>query len=130
MNGIHGPDLAIAAQPQSIHIQERHSVTFSVTTTAAPGISYQWQSAPVGSSTFTNITDATSHSLTLKSVLLSSNGTQFRVQLHAQDQDITSDVAVLTVHYDQTPPQMTNASISPNLDAIVVSFDEPVLVSR
>jgi hypothetical protein len=131
VTGLYAPDLAIANHPQSLFIEDKRLGTFSVTTSAAPGISYQWQSAPAGSSTFIDIAGGTSTSLTVKAIFGASgnNGTQYRVKLHAQDQDLISDIAVLSVHPDETPPRVANAATSPNLNAITITFDEPVTLA-
>ena len=92
-----GPDLAIGQQPQDIHVEDKRTGAFTLTTTAAPGITYQWQTAPAGSSTFTDIAGATGSSLTVTANLTSNNNTQYRVKLHAEGQDITSSAAKLIV---------------------------------
>ncbi len=123
--GIVGPDLAITAQPQDLSVVETRTGTFTVGTTAAPGITYQWQSAPKGSSTFTDIAGATSASYTVTSAP-ALDGTQYRVKLHAEGQDVTSEIAKLIVLPDTVAPTITQAFTAPNLDAVVVSFSEPV----
>jgi len=48
------------------------------------------------------------------------------VKLHAQGQDVISDMAILTVIPDTSPPAISSAYSSANLDAIIVSFTESV----
>ncbi len=123
--GIEGPDLAITSQPQDLNLVETRQGTFTVVATAAPGASFQWQTAPAGSSTFTDIAGATGTTLNVTGAL-ANNGQQYRVKLHAEGQDITSNVAKLNVSSDTAAPTIASATVAPNLDAIVLTFSEPV----
>ncbi len=123
---IKGPTLAIIQQPSDIHVENHRSGAFSVVTTAAPGITYQWQTAPAGSSTFTDVAGGTGSSLTVNAELASNNNAQYRVKVHAEGQDFTSDAAKLLVDPDVTAPKIVSAYTAPANDAIVISFNEAV----
>jgi hypothetical protein len=126
LQGFTAIDLAISTQPVDTHVEDKRTGTFTVATTAAPGVTYQWQSAAFGSTTFTNIAGATSASLTVPGNLTLDNKTQFRVQVKAEGQSLTSSIASLLVDPDVTPPKLAAAYTAPALDAVVVSFNEPV----
>jgi hypothetical protein len=126
LHAVSGPDLVIVDQPQNLSLEDNRSGTLSVKTSAALGIVYQWQSAASGSSIFTDIPNATESALSINADLATNNGTQYRVKLHAQGQDLISDVAVLTVRPDIIPPRISSAHSSANLDAVVLTFTEAV----
>jgi hypothetical protein len=129
----------ITSQPQSAtKIAVRSGpATFKVAATsgyigdasgAAPPITYQWQSAPKGSSTFTDITDATNTSYTTGVLQLTDDGTQFRAAVAASDALVNSAVALLTVLPNTNPPVALAGAITRN-DGVIqvgVSFDEQV----
>jgi hypothetical protein len=125
LKALQGPTLAIIQQPSDIHVENHRSGALSVITTAAPGITYQWQSAPAGSTTFTDVAGGTASSLTVNAEL-ASNNTQYRVKVHAEGQDFTSDAAKLLVDPDVTAPQIVSAYTAPANDAVVITFNEPV----
>ena len=67
---------AITQQPQSQTVGAGSTATFSVTASGG-GLSYQWSSAPSGSSTFTAISGATASSYTTPATTLAQSGTQY-----------------------------------------------------
>jgi len=70
-----------------------------------PGIAYQWQMAPAGSSNFTSIPGANGTSYTTPLLKLTDNGSQFRVAMTAGDAVTNSAAATLTVIPDTTAPR-------------------------
>jgi hypothetical protein len=124
--GITGPDLGFVAHPQDLSIFENRSFKFSVTTSGAPGTSLQWQSAPAGSSTFTDIAGATGTSYS-GTAPIGMNGTQYRVKAATTDgQAVTSEVATLTVLPDPVAPFVTAAYTFVDRTGVEVFFSEPV----
>ena len=112
-----GATIVITNQPQNITATQSLTATFSLgaiagyigdDTGAGPDLAYQWQSAPDGSSTFTNIPDAFATSYTTPSLKLSDQGTQYRALLIAGDTNLTSDIAILSV----TPPEQSSITLS------------------
>ncbi len=97
------PDpVLITAQPVSATVAAGSDASFAVTATGtAP--SYRWQSAPAGSSTFTDIPGGTGATLTLAAVAAGSNGLQLRVVVSNSVNSVTSTVAVLTVSGGPAP---------------------------
>jgi hypothetical protein len=106
--------ITIASSPQNVVTTEGTSATFTVNATAAyygagaggtaPPLEYQWQSAPAGLSTFTNIPSATTSSYTTPTLGLSANGVQFRVLMATVAFNTNSGIASLTVLPDTKPP--------------------------
>jgi hypothetical protein len=99
---------------------------------AAPPIYYQWQSAPQGSSTFTNIPGATKPTLHTSTYQIADNGTQYRAAVNASDATVNSAIAVVTVLPNTNPPVATAGALTRNdgtNDTVIevgVSFDEVV----
>jgi len=83
--------LTITTHPEDLTIAEGDSATFSVTTTGTGTLIYQWLANG------TPITDATESTLTLSTVALGENATEFAVQVSDTGESITSDTATLTV---------------------------------
>src|SRR5205823_8916841 len=71
--------------------------TFSVQAQGSLPLSYQWQSAPPGSSTFSNIAGATASSYTTPARALSDSGSSYRVIVTNAYGSVTSNAATLTV---------------------------------
>ena len=95
------------------------------TSSASPGLAYQWQSAAPGSSTFTNVPNGTGASLTTRLLNLSDSGAQFRVALIAGDTNATSSAATLTVTPDTTPPRPAQVmSVNAVFKVVTLTFDE------
>src|SRR4029079_1759758 len=112
--GLNGAQINIAAQPANVAALQNRTATLTVnasasylgdTTSASPGLAYQWQSAPAGSTTFTNIGGATGSSYTTPLVGLSAQATQYRVNLLSGDTNVFSSAATLSVTPDTVGPQ-------------------------
>jgi len=107
--GVDAPALAVTTQPQNADIYNGRTAIFDVKTSAAPGQTFQWQSADKGSATFQNIAGATSQQLKFV-VATADDGKQYRVVITApENQTATSAVATLKV--------------SPNPDEAIVLTD-------
>jgi hypothetical protein len=138
-NVMNGGTVNITTQPADTNVIAVRSgpATFKVDATSAyigdvsgasPPITYQWQSAPKGSSTFTDITSATNKAFTTGVLQLADDGTQFRAAVSASDATVNSRVALLTVLPNTNPPVALAGGITSN-DGIIqvgVSFDEQV----
>ncbi|MBS0632467.1 MAG: immunoglobulin domain-containing protein [Verrucomicrobia bacterium] len=88
--------LSITTQPQSQSAVIGDNVTFTVAATSSTTLSYQWQKKPVAGS-FADIGGQTSASLTLNSVQLADDGTQYQVIVTNLAGPVTSNAATLTV---------------------------------
>ncbi|MFC4263716.1 reprolysin-like metallopeptidase [Ferruginibacter yonginensis] len=84
----------ITAQPQNVTVCAPATANFSVTTSTS-GVTYQWQTAPTATGTFTNIAGATAASYTT-GPSTGLNGRAYRVIVSTQCSTVTSNIAVLT----------------------------------
>jgi uncharacterized repeat protein (TIGR03806 family) len=68
-----------------------------------PSISYQWQSAPAGSTMFTNIPNATNQYYVTPPLTWAANGEQFQALLNAAASSAITSVATVTVSNNSQP---------------------------
>lgn len=127
-----GASISIDQQPSNTTGQEGRTVVFTVaaTGTSAYGntVSYQWQKAAPGSSTFVDISGATLSSYETPLLAMADNGTQYRVVCMVPTLKVASDPATLTVVPDTFPPNVVGAgSIQKGgVIEIGIEFDEDV----
>jgi pectate lyase len=96
----------ITSQPSSQTVSVGANVTFSVTASGSPAPTYQWRKNG------TNISGATSSTLTLPNVQTSSAG-NYSVVVSNSAGSVTSNTAVLTVNSSSSPTyQAENATLS------------------
>jgi len=88
--------VSISQQPQNQSVVVGQPATFTVVA-AGTLVSYQWQSMPVGSGSFSPIAGATSSSYTLSAPAVSDHGTQYRCVVSNSVSSLTSSVATLAV---------------------------------
>lgn len=115
----------VTTQPVSQSAVVGGDVTFTAAASGTPAPSVKWQSAPVATSTFTDIAGATSNTLTVSNVQLAATGTQYRAVYTNATGTVNSDVAVLTVNSNvPTEPTGTdpNKLASPTLTEGQSSF--------
>jgi hypothetical protein len=91
-----GSQPSITQQPQGQSMTAGATATFSVTATGT-GLSYQWSSAPSGSSTFTAISGATGSSYTTPATTVAQSGTQYMCAVSNGNGSVNSSAATLTV---------------------------------
>lgn len=128
-----GASITFSEQPQSVSTIQGATVTFTVAATGTSvygtNVLFQWQSAPKGSSTFTDIPNATGTSYTTPLLKLADDGTQYRVVATVAPITQTSSVATVGVHTDTSPPVVT-AGAMPDATAgtvdIGVGFNKPI----
>ncbi len=89
-------------------------------------VSYQWQTAPKGSTNFTDIPGATLNSLNLPIVSTNDSGTQYRVIASVVPISVPSSVATVTVVPDIWPPVVQGATAFSNATSIGVMFNKAV----
>jgi len=122
--GGNGTAPSITSQPSNQTVTAPAAATFSVGATGTAPLSYQWQSAPSGSATFTAIGGAAnSASYTTPATSTGQSGTQFRVIVsNGISPSATSNIATLTVNAGAaTAPsitvQPTNQSVTAGVTA-------------
>jgi predicted transglutaminase-like cysteine proteinase len=86
----------ITRQPQSQTVSAGMGATFSVSATGG-NLSYQWESAPAGSSSFSPIGGAAGSSYTASATTLAQSGTQYMCVVSNTAGSIPSSAAALTV---------------------------------
>ncbi|HEX4645892.1 MAG TPA: chitobiase/beta-hexosaminidase C-terminal domain-containing protein, partial [Verrucomicrobiae bacterium] len=129
--------ISVTSLPQNAVAVQGGTATFTIsastgylgdtTGAAGPPILYQWQSAPVGSGTFTNIPNATGASYTTPPLSQSQSGEQFRVSMTTAGLALTSSVATLTMVSDTAPPQPVQIiSVNNALTVVTVAFSKPL----
>ena len=123
------PGLGITVHPQPTSVEENRSTSFTVQTLSTPGLTFQWQSAPSGSTTFTDIANATNRTHNIAAVPRTDNGRQYRVVVTSGASSQTSNPAALTVTDDVTAPNVANVGSFNNLRGLVAYFSEPVNAS-
>ncbi len=122
--------VTFSLQPTNITVLAGNRVTLyaraSGTSDYTTNVLYQWQSAPKGSSTFTDIAGATGASYTTPYLVGADDGKQFRVVAMVAPVSAISSVATLTVNVDTVPPTVVRASTDMSLTSVLLVFSEPV----
>ena len=130
--------LTVTAAPTNLTIVAGHSASFSFAASTSitgdsylplPSVSYQWQAAPKGSSTFTNITGASGAGLsspasatyTTGFLPAEADGTQYRVALIANDANVTTAPVTVTIIADKNAPVVLSASGVSRVDNTAVT---------
>jgi hypothetical protein len=128
-----GASVNITQQPANDSILQNQNTTLSIaaTGTSAYGgnVSYQWQSAPKGSSNFTPIAGATGPTYKTPTLALSDDGIQYRVVASVPAASSTSSVAVVSVGKDTNPPIVTVGAVPSSTAGtadVGVGFSKPV----
>jgi len=119
---------SFTTQPQNTTVTAGANATFTIAATGYPAPNYQWQSAPAGSDTWSDIPDATSATLTLDAVTFAMNGMRYRCVVTNSQGDATSDAVTLTVNAPPaitTQPQNTSATTGANATFTVAATGNP-----
>ena len=105
---------AINTQPMAVVLCEGSNATFTVGAVGT-GLSYQWQVATTGcAGSFTNITGATTNTLTLSNTQASQSGNAYRVIVTGTCNTVTSACVTITVNTAivvTTQPTSTSACL-------------------
>ena len=129
-----GSSIDITKQPADTTQDAGKSAVFTMTATGTSAyggsVTYQWQKAAPGSSTFTDIAGATTASYTTPVLLLADSGAKYQVVCSVPPVSVTSVAAALTVVADTTPPKVAGATAIASQTGttfdVGVSFDEVV----
>lgn len=93
-----GAGILITQQPETAYVNEGDTATFTVAATSTLPLTYQWYSAPAGSSTFTAISGATNTTFTVPAAALTDNGDVYEaVVSNGVSANVTSTAAALFV---------------------------------
>ena len=128
-----GASINFTQQPTNTSVLQGNTATLSARATGVSvygtNVLYQWQSAPAGSTTFTNIPGATGSTFTTPLLGLSDNGTQYRVVATVAPITQTSSVASVSVTTDTTPPVVSAGAMPDQVAGTVdvgVGFNKPI----
>lgn len=93
-----GAGILITQQPETAYVNVGDTATYTVAATSLLPLTYQWYSAPAGSSTFTAISGATNATFTVSGAALTDNGTVYKaVVSNGTSANATSSTAALFV---------------------------------
>jgi sugar lactone lactonase YvrE len=105
------PTITLTTPPAPATVAAGTPATFSVTASCSGGtLTYQWQKAPAGSTTFADVAGATLSSYSTPATVAGDSGSQFRVNLSCGTASQSSPAATLTV--TSAPPPATGAVLS------------------
>jgi hypothetical protein len=123
-----GASVTFTQHPANVTVGENRAATLTAaaTGTSAYGtaVTYQWQHAPSGSTTFTNIAGATSASYTTPLLTAADHGAQYRVVASVPTLSLNSQAATVTISSDSTAPTLVSAGTLGNREG--VRFNELV----
>lgn len=98
----------LTADPSNLTVMAGQNATFTATANGNPNPTVQWQASTDGGKSFTNISGATSTTLTLSNVQVSHNGDEYQAVFTNSVGTAITAAATLTVH--SLPEVTTNPS--------------------
>jgi hypothetical protein len=123
-----GASVTINEQPKSVTIAQNTTAILSVsasgTSVYGTNVTYQWQRAAKGSSTFADISGATSRTYTTPLMALADDGAQFRVITKVPTLAVTSEAATVTISSDVALPTVVSAGALNGATRVGVAFSE------
>jgi hypothetical protein len=114
--------LRITENPSNQAVPAGKTATLKVAASSPQAITYQWQKAASGASTFTDIAGATQASYTTPALTAADSGSKYRAVVSSGTAAATSAEATLTV--DATIPSITRVTGGVNFNAVYVTFSE------
>jgi hypothetical protein len=117
-------DLRITENPLSQKVPAGRTAALMIAATSLDPITYQWQKAPPGSDTFTDIPGANQATYTTPVLMVSDNGSKYRCVARSFALEAISDAATITV--DGTIPTIASIRGSVNFNSVYVTFSEPM----
>jgi hypothetical protein len=129
-----GASITFSPQPADVTILQNRTATFTPVVTAqslyGASAALQWQTAPSGSATFTNIPGATTSSYTTPVLGVADTGRQYELVATVPGLTQTSRVAKVTVNADTIAPKLVSVAALPSQSGttfdVGVTFDEPL----
>jgi hypothetical protein len=128
-----GTSVTFTQQPQSATVMQGRSAGFMAAATGVSpygaSVNYQWQTAPAGSSTWTDIPGATTAIFQTALLTPADNGRQYRMVATIAPVSQNSSAVTLTVLADTVPPVPSVGAMQGNVAGTInigVGFDETV----
>ncbi len=116
--GSTGTAPTITGQPSNVTVTAGQNASFTASASGSPTPTVQWQVSSDGGKTFTNISGATSTTLTLKSVTADMNGNEYQAVFNNSVGSITTTAATLSVQFAPTvTTNPTNQTVTESLSA-------------
>ena len=129
-----GASVTFSQQPTNVTILQGRKATFTGVATGqslyGTNVLYQWQTAPSGSTTFTNMPGETKSSYTTPVVGVADSGRQYKLLASVPGFTVGSSVAKVTVNADNIAPTLVSVAALPSQTGatfdVGVTFDEPL----
>ncbi len=117
---------SITVSPISQTVTAGANVVFTASASGTPTPTVQWQVSSDGGSTFTNISGATSTTLTLNNVTTALNGDEYQAVFTNSAGTATTSAATLTIHTPPPPPPPPPPPAPPSLNVppLLALFDQ------
>lgn len=119
-----GSFVRISEDVKDVIVALNTPATFKVVADGSPAVTYQWQKAAPGSSTFADVAGATSANYTSGALGTADNGAKYRVNVSVPGKTATSRDALLTV--DTQAPTIASVTGSDSFTTATIVFAEPV----
>jgi uncharacterized repeat protein (TIGR03803 family) len=115
----------ITTQPSSQTVTAGQSATFTASASGTPTPTAQWQVSTDGGKTFSNISGATSTTLTLNNVTTAMSGYEYDAVFTNSAGSALTSAATLTVTTPVSPPAAPSPPVPPSLNAppLLAFFD-------
>jgi hypothetical protein len=107
----------INAQPANQSVLVGASASFSISAGGTPPLSYQWEKAAAGSTTYNPIAGATAATYTTPATVLTDNGSTFHCVVNNSAGSVTSTAGTLTVSSNAVPPSITTQPAAQSVQA-------------
>jgi hypothetical protein len=117
-------NLKVTENPSNQNVPAGQTATFKVVATSPQTIIYQWQKADPGKTTFVDVPGANQALYTTPVLTAADSGSKYHVKLSSGGAETTTPAVELLV--DATIPGFTSVTSSINLNALYLTFSEPM----
>lgn len=121
-------NLQISENPSSQNVAAGATATFRVVASSPQPITYQWQKAAPGTTSFADVAGATQATYTTAVLTASDSGSRFRVKVSSGGIETTTPEVELLV--DPTVPTLSSVTGSVNLNAVYLAFSEAIKLAQ
>ena len=114
--------VTITTQPANQNVDAGSTATFTATASGIPTPTVQWEQSSDGGNTWSNISGATSTTLTFADVSVSQNGDEYRAVFTNSAGNATSNAAILNVTLIATTTGLIGHGPNPSTSAQAINF--------
>lgn len=118
--------LSITEQPKDTTVGPNQTANFTVQVASSAPATFQWQRAAPGSSTFSDVSGATTATLTTAALTPADEGAKYRVVLSLAGTTTTNISREATVHVDAVAPTLVSVRTLGSSNKVTVVFSEGV----